>query len=322
MKQSGISQRCITVAILLMSAPWAIAQPDFELVDLHVCRVPGGEMEITYEIGYTPDFEINPDSIDVDATISITGPSTPAPLDVQTHTLQKPLDVGACVGNPPCNGACNPWTAIFYKNGNAIHVAIIQASCATTSATPPCQCAVPDKIELTKKKPEHDGADETYTITVTVDADNAHAESNEANNSMTVILPAAGGMCQGGACCLSGVACVDGVFAFECADQFGSYQGDGSTCGGVSCPTTGACCLSAGCTIATATDCFAVGGIYRGDGAPCLGDGNTNGVDDACEDAIPTVSEWGLIIMTLLLLTAGTLVFRRQRPAQVSADAR
>ena len=31
---------------------------------------------------------------------------------------------------------------------------------------------------------------------------------------------------------------------------------------------------------------------------------------------IPTVSEWGLIIMTLLLLTAGTIVFRRwRRPA-------
>lgn len=36
-------------------------------------------------------------------------------------------------------------------------------------------------------------------------------------------------------------------------------------------------------------------------------------------DSIPTVSEWGLIVMTLLLLTAGTIVFgrRRQRPAAV-----
>ena len=31
--------------------------------------------------------------------------------------------------------------------------------------------------------------------------------------------------------------------------------------------------------------------------------------------AVPTVSEWGLIVMTLLLLTAGTIVFsRRRRP--------
>lgn len=35
-----------------------------------------------------------------------------------------------------------------------------------------------------------------------------------------------------------------------------------------------------------------------------------------CEEEIPTVSEWGLIIMALLALTAGTIVFaRRRRPA-------
>jgi len=34
---------------------------------------------------------------------------------------------------------------------------------------------------------------------------------------------------------------------------------------------------------------------------------------------IPTVSEWGLVIMTVLLLTAGTLVLRRQRRRPVAA---
>ncbi len=39
-------------------------------------------------------------------------------------------------------------------------------------------------------------------------------------------------------------------------------------------------------------------------------------VDGECVNIIPTVSEWGLIIMALLLLTAGTIVFaRRRRPA-------
>ncbi len=38
-------------------------------------------------------------------------------------------------------------------------------------------------------------------------------------------------------------------------------------------------------------------------------------VDGECVNIIPTVSEWGLIIMTLLALTAGTIVFaRRRRP--------
>ena len=45
-------------------------------------------------------------------------------------------------------------------------------------------------------------------------------------------------------------------------------------------------------------------------------------VDTICSDedhqpAIPTLSEWGLVAMTLLVLTAGTLVFTRaRRPAQ------
>ncbi|UCE60060.1 MAG: IPTL-CTERM sorting domain-containing protein, partial [Phycisphaerales bacterium] len=40
------------------------------------------------------------------------------------------------------------------------------------------------------------------------------------------------------------------------------------------------------------------------------------GVDDAvfgpCDDAIPTVSEWGLLIMALLLLVAGKVYFARR----------
>ena len=47
----------------------------------------------------------------------------------------------------------------------------------------------------------------------------------------------------------------------------------------------------------------------------CLGDNNGDGIDDACPNpaAIPTVSQWGLIIMTLLLLTAATIMFGRQQ---------
>ena len=35
-----------------------------------------------------------------------------------------------------------------------------------------------------------------------------------------------------------------------------------------------------------------------------------------CVRPIPTVSEWGLIVMTLLLLTAGTIVIRRVKTRQ------
>jgi hypothetical protein len=47
-------------------------------------------------------------------------------------------------------------------------------------------------------------------------------------------------------------------------------------------------------------------------------DSNNNGVPDECEAAIPTVNEWGMVVMTLLLLVAGTLVFSRRRLRKVS----
>lgn len=40
-----------------------------------------------------------------------------------------------------------------------------------------------------------------------------------------------------------------------------------------------------------------------------------SGIPDQCEPSVPTVSEWGLVAMTLLMLTAGTLVFKRRQPA-------
>ncbi len=45
-------------------------------------------------------------------------------------------------------------------------------------------------------------------------------------------------------------------------------------------------------------------------------DVNNNGVLDACEPPIPTVSEWGLVAMTVLTLTAGTLVYARRHPVR------
>jgi hypothetical protein len=47
-------------------------------------------------------------------------------------------------------------------------------------------------------------------------------------------------------------------------------------------------------------------------------DPNGNGIPDDCElPPIPAVSEWGLVMMTLLVLAAGTIVFRRLSAATV-----
>ncbi|MCP4589569.1 MAG: hypothetical protein GY842_02370 [bacterium] len=49
-------------------------------------------------------------------------------------------------------------------------------------------------------------------------------------------------------------------------------------------------------------------------------DFNVNGIPDECETGAPTMSEWGLIIMALLFLNAGTLVIYRQQPLVAGAS--
>ncbi|MEE8577104.1 MAG: hypothetical protein V3T31_07595, partial [candidate division Zixibacteria bacterium] len=51
---------------------------------------------------------------------------------------------------------------------------------------------------------------------------------------------------------------------------------------------TGGCCLPDNtCVDVTEADCLAAGGDYLGDATACLGDNNSNGQDDACEDPCP-----------------------------------
>jgi len=86
-------------------------------------------------------------------------------------------------------------------------------------------------------------------------------------------------------------------------------------------PTTGgftqvgACCAVADnqCSQVTEAECKALGKgfTYRGDGSPC-------GSDGTC---IPTVSEWGLLILAMLLLCAGTIRIGRRTPIRVSREA-
>ncbi len=55
-------------------------------------------------------------------------------------------------------------------------------------------------------------------------------------------------------------------------------------------PPTGSCCFPDGtCLVMTQVACLATtGNQYAGDGTTCLGDNNGNGVDDACEQFVPT----------------------------------
>lgn len=77
---------------------------------------------------------------------------------------------------------------------------------------------------------------------------------------------------QTGACCFKNGTCVE-VTALECIQFGGDYQGNGSTCGQVTCdpvPPSGACCLpSGGCTVTTPGACGNASGTYAGDGVAC-----------------------------------------------------
>ncbi|MEE8417595.1 MAG: sialidase family protein, partial [candidate division Zixibacteria bacterium] len=88
-------------------------------------------------------------------------------------------------------------------------------------------------------------------------------------------------------------------------------------------PSVGACCSPGGaCQEMTEEDCIAAGREWIGPGTECLGDNNGNGIDDACEiQEIPTLSEWGMLIMGLLLLTIGTVAVVRRRKTEIGRAA-
>lgn len=95
--------------------------------------------------------------------------------------------------------------------------------------------------------------------------------------------------CSGiiGACCFDGdndgvpESCTE-MDLVCCTEEYGgSFQGEGSVCGG-----TGACCFGftgGGCAVVDEMCCDDLLGGFLGVGTGCFGDGNGNGFDDACE---------------------------------------
>jgi hypothetical protein len=85
-----------------------------------------------------------------------------------------------------------------------------------------------------------------------------------------------------GACCLFQpvYVCID-TTETDCLNQGGDWQGPGTFCSG----NIIACCLpGGGCADVDETCCGVYGGFPSPTGQPmCLGDGDGNGVDDACE---------------------------------------
>lgn len=100
--------------------------------------------------------------------------------------------------------------------------------------------------------------------------------------------------CEMGACCYNNGTCAM-LTANDCANSGGVFAGNGSVCLGDgngnliddACEgayPVGACCMTDGsCVSTTAIICAMNNGTYKGDGTSCLGDNNSNGIDDICE---------------------------------------
>jgi hypothetical protein len=151
-----------------------------------------------------------------------------------------------------------------------------------------------------------------------------------------------------GACCLPDDSCANGYSIQACHTAGGEYMGDGTVCGaakaccfadetcqeldpfccsvvggtakdgtcsGTDCTVYGACCTQGDeCTlVASQSACTAMSGTYQGDGTACPA---------ACyaeDHNIPAVSEWGMVVLVILVLAAGTVVIRRARALKAHA---
>ncbi len=80
----------------------------------------------------------------------------------------------------------------------------------------------------------------------------------------------------------------------------GTFRGAGSLCNTI----LGACCLDFDrlCVEIDLASCVEQHGRFQGPNSACRGEEDGNGSDDACGEVIPAVSEWGLMVLALLLL--------------------
>jgi hypothetical protein len=156
-----------------------------------------------------------------------------------------------------------------------------------------------------------------------------------------------GAFCNGAESCKPGVGCVSGL-AVSCADGSdctidscdelnnkcrhvtdAAACNDGLACTEDACTPSGcthtdecgACCLMTGNCMngVNFAECMALPGenYFHGFGSVCEGDSDGDGADDICgvNGEIPTVSEWGLVVLALLLLIASKVYFGARRLA-------
>jgi hypothetical protein len=113
------------------------------------------------------------------------------------------------------------------------------------------------------------------------------------------------GQCSG-ACCTD-ATCADNIALENCDAANQRYRGDGTTCAG-SPPCSGGCCDGTTCSDGVSPNNCP--GAYLGDGVACAPAGPASA--SCAPPAIPTVSEWGLIVLGMLVLGAGVIAVTRR----------
>lgn len=279
---------------------------DFSIDSVTACPIDANNFQVVFAHGIALNGSTFINGTEVTIRVAVAGPSTAAPVEDHKVKLYAPAPNPhkGCAGSDPCSaGSCEDWVGKFkgklYTAKAACLVAPDACECVSSDAAPP------------KEKPKHDGPG-NYTITVTIDPDNAFPELSEANNSLQFVLLEGAALCQTsaiGACCLPDGSCQDDLTNTACSGLDGDYQGDTSSCASAQCPVKGACCerSTSDCLIPVAKDvCLGLGGVYHGDFSTVC-------PLSAMGDCIPTLTEWGVAVMTLLVLTAATIVLLRRR---------
>jgi hypothetical protein len=114
--------------------------------------------------------------------------------------------------------------------------------------------------------------------------------------------PPPGACCTGTDCDLTSGSCVEGVYQYVC-DEFysGAWLGGNSAC------PDGACCLPDNtCVDTNQAQCNADDGRFHSVLCDKLA------AKGGCDPPIPATSEWGLAVLALVVLIAGTVVLRRR----------
>ncbi len=110
-----------------------------------------------------------------------------------------------------------------------------------------------------------------------------------------------------GACCV-GASCMGNMEQFFCENAFLGTWYIGEDCATFNCnnPNVGACCVDGNCVgNFTEATCLSFGGSWH-QGEDCA-------IYSCSTESIPTLSEWGMLIMGLLLLASGTIAIIRKR---------